>query len=183
MNASKTKIMTNSQKKTINVEEKPIEYAQEYVYLGKLVSFDAHSNEKEIDRRISIAWKKYWAQKEILKGNYSLNIKKTIMDSSILPSLTYASQTWVYTEKVKNKILSCKHAMERSILRLRKIQKTRNADIRMKTKLTDALEFSLKQKWNWAGHLSRYEDRRWSYQITKWSGPTGKRKWGRQKKR
>lgn len=183
MNASKTKIMSNSQKKIIQVEGKIIEYENEYVYLGKLVSFDSNSNENEIDRRTSTAWKKYWAQKEILKGNYSLNIKKTIMDSCILPSLTYASQTWVFTEKVKNKISSCQHAMERSILKLRKIQKTRNSDIRMKTKLTDALNFSLKQKWSWAGHLSRYEDKRWTYQTTKWQGPIGKRNVGRQRKR
>lgn len=53
MNASKTKIMTNSQKKTIKVDGKPIEYENNYVYLGKLVSFDANSNINEIDRQIS----------------------------------------------------------------------------------------------------------------------------------
>ncbi|CAH2100406.1 unnamed protein product [Euphydryas editha] len=105
------------------------------------------------------------------------------MDSCILPSLTYASQTWVYTEKVKNKILSCQHAMERSLLKLRRIQKTRNADIRKKTNVTDALHHSLKQKWKWAGHIARYQDQRWTHETTKWKGPIGKRSIGRQRKR
>lgn len=183
MNASKTKIITNSSRKPIKIEGKPIEYVNDYVYLGKQVSFEANSNEKEIDRRINIAWKKFWAQKEILKENYSPKMKKVIMDSCILPSLTYASQTWVYTERVKNKIMSCQHAMERSILKLRRIQKTRNADIRKKTNVTDALHHSLRQKWKWAGHIARYQDRRWTHQTTKWKGPIGKRNVGRQRRR
>lgn len=183
MNASKTKIMSNSHKRTIKIDNKQIDYVDEYVYLGKLLSFEENNNEKEIDRRINIAWKRYWAQREIMKGKYSLDMKKTIMDSCILPSLTYACQTWVYTEKERRKILSCQHAMERSLLKLRKIQRIRNTDIRTRTKLTDALQFSLKQKWRWAGHVARYEDKRWTHQITKWPGPSGKRHVGRQRKR
>lgn len=147
------------------------------------MSFDSKRQENEVDRRINITWKKYWAQKETLKGNYSLNLKKIIMDSCILPSLTYASQTWIFTDKIKNKILSCQHAMERSILKLRKIDKTRNADIRNKTNFKDALKHAMTLKWKWAGHLARYLDNRWTLQTTKWLGPTGKRQKGRPKKR
>lgn len=46
MNASKTKIMTNSSKKPIKIEGKSIEYVDDYVYLGKLISFEVNSNEK-----------------------------------------------------------------------------------------------------------------------------------------
>ncbi|GBP64344.1 Probable RNA-directed DNA polymerase from transposon X-element [Eumeta japonica] len=92
----------------------------------------------EVDRRVNLAWRNYWAQKEILKGDYSLKMKKIIMDSCILPTLTYSSQTWIFTNTIKNKIRSCQHAMERSILKLRRIDKNRNTDIRNKTKLVDA---------------------------------------------
>lgn len=73
--------------------------------------------------------------------------------------------------------------MERSILKLRRIQKVRNVDIRERTKLTDALEHALQKKWRWAGHLARYTDRRWTSETTKWKGPRGKRKVGRPKMR
>ncbi|GBP47671.1 Putative uncharacterized transposon-derived protein F52C9.6 [Eumeta japonica] len=86
-------------------------------------------------------------------------MKKIIMDSCILPTLTYSSQTWIFTNTIKNKIRSCQHAMERSILKLRRIDKKRNTDIRNKTKLVDALQHTMTLKWKWAGHIARYQDK------------------------
>ncbi|GBP38551.1 Putative uncharacterized transposon-derived protein F52C9.6 [Eumeta japonica] len=73
--------------------------------------------------------------------------------------------------------------MERSILKLRRIDKKRNTDIRNKTKLVDALQHTMTLKWKWAGHIARYQDKRWTTQTTNWPGPSGKRHRGRQKKR
>ncbi|GBP98576.1 Putative uncharacterized transposon-derived protein F52C9.6 [Eumeta japonica] len=183
MNTSKTKIMTNSIETPISIEGQNIEYVKEYIYLGKLTSFHSNRNENEVDRRVNLAWRNYWAQKEILKGDYSLKMKKIIMDSCILPTLTYSSQTWIFTNTIKNKIRSCQHAMERSILKLRRIDKKRNTDIRNKIKLVDALQHTMTLKWKWAGHIARYQDKRWTTQTTNWPGPSGKRHRGRQKKR
>ncbi|CAF4906365.1 unnamed protein product [Pieris macdunnoughi] len=41
--------------------------------------------------------------KGVLKGNYSLDFKETVMDSSILPCFVYGNQTWTFTETVKSK--------------------------------------------------------------------------------
>ncbi|GBP24090.1 Putative uncharacterized transposon-derived protein F52C9.6 [Eumeta japonica] len=101
-------------------------------------------------------------------------MKKIIMDSCILPTLTYSSQTWIFTNIIKNKIRSCQHAMERSILKLRRIDKKRNTDIRNKTKLVDELQHTMTLKWKWAGHIARYQDKRWTTQTTNWPGPSGK---------
>lgn len=105
------------------------------------------------------------------------------METCIVPSLTYGSQTWTFTNEIKRKIKTCQRSMERSMLKIRKIQKTRSEDIRRKTRLTDALEQALRLKWKWAGHLSRFTDKRWSLQTTKWAGPAGKRSKGRPLKR
>ena len=48
--------MTNREETRIQVEAETLQYVQEYVYLGQNVSFLDNSN-KEIKRRISIAWK------------------------------------------------------------------------------------------------------------------------------
>lgn len=85
MNTEKTKIMTNGQVQ-IKVKDKHVEYADQYIYLGKQTPFSKH-NEQEVERRITTDWKRYWSQKEILKGNYSLNLKDTVMGTCILPSL------------------------------------------------------------------------------------------------
>lgn len=183
MNLSKTKLMTNGKKEKVMLDGVELEYVEQYVYLGKQVSFSKTSNEEEVNRRVTCSWNKYWAHKEILKGNYDLNLKKTIMDTCILPCLTYGSQTWKFTSKISNKIRTCQRAMERSMLSIRKIQKTRSQEIRKKTKLTDALHQALKLKWSWAGHVARCTDQRWTLRSTKWSGPQGKRTVGRPQKR
>ncbi|XP_045455664.1 uncharacterized protein LOC123665395 [Melitaea cinxia] len=182
MNATKTKIMTNSIERPINVREKSIEYVHSYIYLGKQISFLKTRNEDEIERRANIAWKKFWSLKEILKGDYSINLKKVVLDTCILPCLLYGCQTWIYTTKAKQRITTTQRAMERSILNIRKVQKVRSKVIRQKTKITDALTQALKLKWQWAGHVSRYTDSRWTIITTRWKGPIGKRRVGRPKR-
>ncbi|CAH2090098.1 unnamed protein product [Euphydryas editha] len=182
MNTSKTKIMTNHYKRPIQVNGQQIEYVDSYIYLGKQVSFNVNSN-LEVKRRITLTWKKFWSLKEILKGNYSLHMKKIVMDTSIMPCLLYGCQTWVFTKEIKQKIEKTQKAMERSILRIRKIHKVRSEVIRKKTKFTDALKHALTIKWQWAGHIARYTDRRWTIETTKWKGPSGIRNTGRPKQR
>lgn len=183
MNTNKTKIMTNSFKRPIRANGHEIEYVDSYIYLGKRVSFNAESNLEEITRRISLAWKKFWSLKEILKGNYSLQMKKIVMDTCIMPCLLYGCQTWVFTKNIKQKIANTQKAMERSILMIRKSHKIRSEVIRKKTMITDALRHALALKWKWAGHIARYTDRRWTIESTKWKGPSGKRNIGRPKQR
>lgn len=93
MNKDKTKVMTNSYTRTITLEGNTLEYVNNFIYLGKELSFEDKSEEKEIERRINIGWKKYWSLKEIIKGKYPLHLKKTVMDTCILPTLTYGCQT------------------------------------------------------------------------------------------
>lgn len=183
MNATKTKIMTNSIERPINVKGKTIEYVYSYIYLGKQISFLKTHNEDEIERRTNIAWKKFWSFREILKGDYSINLKKTVLDTCILPCLLYGCQTWVYTTRAKQRITTTQRAMERSILNIRKIQKVRSKVIRQKTKMTDALTQALKLKWQWAGHVLRYTDTWWTVNTTIWKRPIGKRRVGRPKRR
>ncbi|CAH2083788.1 unnamed protein product [Euphydryas editha] len=108
-----------------------------------------------------------------------VNIKTKVMTSCLLPCLTYACQTWKYTSKIKNKITTCQHGIERSMLNIKKIQKIRHNNIRKITKAKDALNYAKKLKWKWAGHVARLEDDRWTSRITKWKGPYGKRLQGR----
>lgn len=73
--------------------------------------------------------------------------------------------------------------MERSILKIKKIHKIKSDVIRQKSKLTDAVMQALKMKWQWAGHVSRYTDNRWTIQSSRWKGPIGKRNIGRPNRR
>ncbi|KAG6452493.1 hypothetical protein O3G_MSEX007653 [Manduca sexta] len=143
------------------------------------MSFKKSRSQDELMRRINIAWNKFWSFKEILKSNISLKLKKKVLDSYILPSLSYASQTLIFNKKTSNKILTTQRAMERSILNLKLKHKRRNIDIRKRTKVIDALQHCKTLKWKWAGHIARMSDERWAKKITTWKGPVGKRNKGR----
>lgn len=183
MNESKTKILTNSRTNIIYLKGKPLEYVKNYIYLGKQLSFEDRNEELEVERRINMSWKKFWTLKEILKGEFPVHLKKIVLDTCVLPTLTYGCQTWTYNTKIKNRLVACQKAMERSILKIRRIQKIKSEKIRRKTKVIDALQHALKQKWQWAGHIARFTDKRWTLKTTIWKGPKGKRKRGRPIKR
>lgn len=184
LNTSKTKVMTNGPKKTIRIDSNnQIDYVEAYIYLGKQISFSQDNNEKEVERRLNCSWKSFWSQKEIMKGNYNMALKKIVMDTCILPSLVYGCQTWTFTNNIKNKITTTQRAMERSMLKFKKLDKIRSEVIRKKTQVTDARQHALKLKWQWAGHITRYKDKRWTSKTTLWTGPLGKRNVGRPKKR
>ncbi|XP_073960575.1 uncharacterized protein [Choristoneura fumiferana] len=179
MNLEKTKVMTNHHTTPILINNIPLEFVEKYIYLGKQISFNKDNNLEEVERRVAITWKKYWAHKEIFKSQLPLSAKKIVMDTTILPSLTYGCQTWTIDTKTKNKIQTTQRRMERSSMGLKLKDKVRNDDIRKNTKVTDALTFVLKSKWKWAGHVARYEDKRWTRRAVEWPGPPGKRARGR----
>ncbi|KAJ8705237.1 hypothetical protein PYW07_011064 [Mythimna separata] len=179
MNITKTKLMTNFKKSKITIENESLDYVDQYIYLGKQIGFHRDSNELEVERRVKQTWKKYWSYKEIFKSEMPIALKKKVMDSCLIPCLTYACQTWKYTNKVKNKINTCQRGMERSMLNIKKIQKINHNKIRSKTKAIDALKYSQKLKWKWAGHAARLKDHRWTKTVTSWKGPPGKRYRGR----
>ncbi|CAH2101778.1 unnamed protein product [Euphydryas editha] len=179
INLDKTNIMTNHTKIPIYLRNRPLSYTDTYIYLGKQISFNPRNNELEVERRVNITWRKFWNLKEILKSDMSINLKSRVMNTCLLPSLTYACQTWKFTSKLKNKIITSQRSMERSILKIKKIQKIRHTAIRQKTNVIDALNYSQKLKWRWAGHVARLNDNRWTKMTTSWLGPSGQRKRGR----
>ncbi|XP_022832295.1 uncharacterized protein LOC111360566 [Spodoptera litura] len=156
---SKTKLMTNSIKYRLEVDGAEMEYVQEYIYLGQLLSFQARQD-REVARRTENAWKSYWSMKDLMKGNLTLTFKKKLMDVCILPILTYGAQTGSLSEHQKYKLKVCQRAMERSILGVRLSDRIRNTTLRSTTKIVDVGHKAAGLKWNWAGHVCRMSHER-----------------------
>ena len=57
------------------------------------------------------------------------------------------------------------------------------SEIRKRTKIIDIIEYTLKQKWKWAGHIARLKDNRWTKRCTEWQPRRGKRSRGRPSRR
>ena len=48
---------------------------------------------------------------------------------------------------------------------------------------TDIIDYTLKQKWGWAGRIARMKDNRWTKSCTEWQPSRGKRSRGRSSRR
>jgi hypothetical protein len=182
LNLDKTKTMTNGKKNNINIVGKLVEYVDEYIYLGQIIS-PIDTMTRELERRTANGWKRYWSLKEVFKDKVLLTkTKGKLFNTCILPVLMYGSQTWALTKATISKLACSQRAMERSMLGVRKSDRLRNAEIRRKTKVQDISTKVRRLKWKWAGHIIRGADK-WSKRVTQWYPREGKRKKGRPQKR
>lgn len=179
INISKTKVLSNQSESKLTINNEKIEKVQEFLYLGQSLSFKKRT-QNEIKNRINKAWRCFWSLKHILKGPFPLNSKQKVMDMCVLPTLTYACQTWAPTKTEMTKIRSCQRKMERYILNIKLMDKINSKSIRSRTNMLDALYMCKKLKWKWAGHIIRARNERWSTKITKWYPRNEKRRRGRQ---
>ncbi|CAF4772984.1 unnamed protein product [Pieris macdunnoughi] len=183
MNPTKTKVMTNAIKENIVIGQENIEYVDEYIYLGQLISIK-YQYSNEIDRRICNIWKRYWSLKEIVKNKtIPMAIKTKLYNTCILPCLTYGCQTWPTTSKNNQKLVVCQRNMERSMLNIRLPDRWTASKIRKKTNVSDVLQKIRKLKWNWIGHIMRTNKEKWTKDVIEWYPRNGKRKRGGQVKR
>jgi hypothetical protein len=65
MNPTKTKINSNPTETPIIIDDTPIENCKEYNYLGQITRL-TRNRDKSLQRRISLAWGKFWSPKLIL---------------------------------------------------------------------------------------------------------------------
>ena len=182
LNPEKTRVISNGEEHPIKLGKAPIDYTDEYIYLGQLMTQNNAVN-KEVERRITNGWKRYWSLKEIMKDKkLNIRIKSKLFNSCVLPVLMYGSQTWTLTQKNIGKLANCQHAMERSMLSVKKSDRLKNKVIRNKTKVHDITHKIKRLKWRWTGHMIRGKDK-WSKLTTQWYPREGKRKKGRPQKR
>ena len=97
--------------------------------------------------------------------------------------MTYGCQTWSLNKQMTNKLRTAQRAMERKMLDLELKDKIPCSEIRKRTKIIDIIEYTLKQKWKWAGHIARLKDNRWTKRCTEWQPRKGKRSRGRPSRR
>ena len=169
MNLAKTKIVLNKfvEMEDVIVDGNKIEVVEEYIYLGQLQSGNKNMF-GEINRRTKMGWSAFGKLNSIFKSNMPLCLKRKVFDQCILPVITYGCETWSLNSKMIQKLRVTQRGMERCMLGISKRDRERNVDIRAKTKISDIIVRVKKLKWNWAGHIARRQDRRWTKEILDW---------------
>lgn len=179
MNMSKTKLMTNNSEDLIKINGNTIEYVSEYVYLGQIISPSDQSN-KEIEKRISNAWKRFWSLKEVMKAKEIPTSQKfKVFNMCIVPVLTYGCQTWALTGKQEKRLDTCQNNMERSVLNIKLKDRVKLSIIRARSKCGRVVKKVKQQKWRWTGHIMREGLEKWTKDLIEWYPRGHKRKRGR----
>ena len=107
-------------------------------------------------------------------------LKKKILDTAILPSMTYGAETWSLTEQ----LAVAQRSMERTSLNITRQDeiRIRIVTIRERTRV-DIIERIGSMKWQWAWHIARMDNSKRAKITTEWTPIEGNRRRGRPKRR
>ena len=112
----KTTIITNNgETGIVKIGENNVEMVKSTIYLGSTIG-TGDTSKNEIERRISLGWRKYWSLGRIFKGPYSNRAKGMVFNANVVPVVTYGAQTWTSSKNLENKIRITQNAMKRSML-------------------------------------------------------------------
>src|SRR5277367_5982391 len=115
MNMKKTKVMCNKYAtvRTVKIGNVEVEYVDEYVYLGQLVTMNSDKTD-EIKRRISAGWGAFSKYYDIMKSKMPICLKKKIYNRRIEAAMTYGCQTWTVTKPMQNRLSTTQRSMEKT---------------------------------------------------------------------
>ena len=129
--------------------------------MGQLLGFQ-HTMEKELKRRIALAWREFWLLKFILLDKkLNRRMKFESLAALVFPCLTYGCQTWNLTRVQKKHLQVCQRKMERRILGISLRDRIPNTRIRELAKIHDMAKREEILKWKWGGHVARLQSSRW----------------------
>ncbi|KAJ1358805.1 hypothetical protein KIN20_017327 [Parelaphostrongylus tenuis] len=137
----------------------------------------------ELSRRKRAAWGTFKSIEDVVKRTKNIRLRAHLFDSTIIPALTYAAETWSLRKQDERSLAVIERAVERSMLGVSRIsqmrQRIRTSDLRQRSKIRDAVLHARISKIRWAGHVMRFNDNRWTRAVTDWIPRDVKRSKGR----
>ena len=162
INIKKTKEMVDSKKPNsprvnIVIDGQQIEQVTSCMYLGSLITEDGGS-EKEIKRRIMIAWTTFTNMRTLLSCR-GINLKTRLraIKCYIWPTLFYGAETWTITRSQLSKIDAFEMWMYCRVLKISWTEKITNEEVlrRMGTGREIVRQFKTRNL-EYLGHLIRH---------------------------
>ena len=117
----------------VMIDGEQLEEVTEYKYLGRLLT-SGNDISKEIVQIIQSGWRRFGEYSHILKGReIPICLKRKIIDTVMLPAMTYGAETWALTIYQEKKLAVAQRSMARLLSNITKRDKIRNEIIRSKT--------------------------------------------------
>ncbi|KAE9413315.1 hypothetical protein Angca_007053, partial [Angiostrongylus cantonensis] len=120
---------------------------------------------------------------DVVKRTKNTRLRAHLFDSTILPALTHASETWLLHKQNERPLSVIERAVERTMLGVSRFAQVRggirSSDQCQRSKIKDAVLNAKQSKIRWAGHLMRMKDIRWTRAVSDWISRDVKRTAGR----
>ncbi|KAK6767046.1 hypothetical protein RB195_026534 [Necator americanus] len=179
INKKKTQLMKNAycEDGAVQLEGSQIVETSSYVYLGRSMNME-NDLRKELNRRMRAAWAAFAAVRGAMDQLTDQDLRAHLFDSTVLPALCYAAETWANTAATFRKLIATPRALDRCLLkfsrRTQHLAGLRNSDLRGMSRLRDPAEYISKAK-----HIMRRIDDRWTKRALEWISRDAKRLRGR----
>ncbi|KAE9419886.1 hypothetical protein Angca_003293, partial [Angiostrongylus cantonensis] len=112
------------------------------------------------------AWGALKSIEDVVKRTKNTRVRAYLFESTVLPALTYASETWSLRKQDERSLSVIERAVERAMLRVSRFTQVedeiRSSDLRQRSKIKDAVLYAKQSKIRWAGHVMRMNDNRWT---------------------
>ncbi|KAE9413324.1 hypothetical protein Angca_003692, partial [Angiostrongylus cantonensis] len=118
------------------------------------------------------AWGAFESIEDVVSRTKSTRLRAHLSDSTVLPALTYSSETWSLRKQEKRPLSVIERAVERTMLGVSRFAQVRDGirscDLLQRSKIKDAVLYAKQSKIRWAGHVMRMNDNRWTRAVSDW---------------
>ncbi|KAJ1355561.1 hypothetical protein KIN20_013015 [Parelaphostrongylus tenuis] len=184
LNLTKTMFMRNGwvSNAPFTLNGTTISECSSYVYLGREINM-MNDLAPEVSRRKRAAWGTFRSIEDVVKRTKNIRLRAHLFDSTIIPALTYAAETWSLRKQDERSLAVIERAVERSMLGVSSYfaNETKDPNFRPTSTIENQRRRSTRQdfKIRWAGHVMRFNDNRWTRAVTDWIPRDVKRSKGR----
>ncbi|KAE9417739.1 hypothetical protein Angca_006107, partial [Angiostrongylus cantonensis] len=118
------------------------------------------------------AWGAFKSIEDVVKRTKNTRLRAHLFDSTVLPALTYASETWSLRKQDERSLSVIERSVERTMLGVSRFAQVRDgirsSDLRQRSKIKDAVLYAKQSKIRCARHVMRINDNLWTRAVGDW---------------
>ncbi|KAK6755393.1 hypothetical protein RB195_014017 [Necator americanus] len=151
INRKKTQFMKNAycEDRGVQCEGSLIVETSSYVYLRRSMNMENDLKE-ELNRRMRAPWAAFALVRKVTDQLANQDLRAHLFDSTVLPALCCAAETWADTAATSRKLFTTHKALERCLLKFNRrtqhLAGLRTSDLRGMSRLRDPAEYISKAK-------------------------------------
>ncbi|KAK6736074.1 hypothetical protein RB195_019009 [Necator americanus] len=99
----------------VQLEGSQIVETLSYAYLGRSMSMQNHCKE-ELNKRMRVTWAAFAPVRKATDQLTDHDLRAHLLDSTVLPALCYAAETWADTAATSKKLITIHRALKKRLL-------------------------------------------------------------------